>query len=206
MYIDDVVAIFDQYLSPGDRLIDVGCYDGNDTVTFAQRGYDVTAIDIRPSNVTATLRNLESHEVRAVVFREDAYNIDQWGPFEAAYCGGLLYHFEDPARFLRTLTKVVTKVAIFLTFVAEDSLPRTIFGDLSDPEVRDGLRGRWGHEMFKDDDHGELGRMWGWEIDRAFWLYEEDFCRALEDLGWRVYKPNISLDPLNRMTFVAVRD
>lgn len=57
----DLTHLYEPFLArvvPGGRILDVGCGSGRDAQAFAQRGFQVTAIDPSPAMVAATTERL----------------------------------------------------------------------------------------------------------------------------------------------------
>jgi tellurite methyltransferase len=52
-------------LPPGARVLDVGCGEGRDSVFFAERGFDVTGVDIARSGLAKAKRLADARGVRA---------------------------------------------------------------------------------------------------------------------------------------------
>ena len=52
-------------LPPGARVLDVGCGEGRDSVFFAERGFDVTGVDIARSGLAKAERLACARGVRA---------------------------------------------------------------------------------------------------------------------------------------------
>jgi SAM-dependent methyltransferase len=79
----DVWEIADRRCSPGMRVLDLGCGTGEDACHFADRGLDVTAIDISPRMITEVRRKAGS-AVHCETADMQAYN-PQGVRFEAVF-------------------------------------------------------------------------------------------------------------------------
>ena len=103
----------------GKSVLEIGCFEGIHTLGLRHFDANVTAVDIRPSNVLKTLARLSAHGESAGVFIldvEDA-NVDL-GHFDVVFHCGVLYHLEDPVSHLRAILPACD--AIYLdTHVAE---------------------------------------------------------------------------------------
>ncbi len=79
-------------LSPGARVLDLGCGEGRDSVFFAARGFDVTGVDaslagLRKAERLARERGVEVRWAHADMAR---FTLD--GPFDLVYsCGAVHY-------------------------------------------------------------------------------------------------------------------
>lgn len=54
--LDNIRQLFIHHLSPGARILDLGCGSGRDSVAFLSAGYKVTAIDASPAMVHLALK------------------------------------------------------------------------------------------------------------------------------------------------------
>jgi 2-polyprenyl-3-methyl-5-hydroxy-6-metoxy-1,4-benzoquinol methylase len=90
------------------RLLDLGCLEGGYSVEFARLGYRTVGLDVREVNITAC-RHVQSRvRAEALEFvQDDAWNVAQYGEFDATFCCGLLYHLDKPREFLRLLSRLV---------------------------------------------------------------------------------------------------
>src|SRR5438045_4466239 len=84
------------------RLADLGCLEGGYSVEFARLGFDVLGIEVRESNIEACNFVKQRTNLPNLRFvRDDAWNLQTYGPFDVIFCCGLFYHLDRPAEFLR---------------------------------------------------------------------------------------------------------
>jgi hypothetical protein len=164
---------------PGDksrlRLADLGCLEGGYAVEFARMGFQVLGLEVRESNIAAceyvkALTNLPNLKF----VRDDAWNIEKHGAFDAIFCCGLLYHLDEPRRFLKMLGAATTRVLILQTHFASETRvqapwlpgrvkrmlshavtfeePSTKKFNLSAMAENESLRGRWYAEFHTDEE------------------------------------------------------
>jgi len=103
------------------RIADLGCLEGGYAVEFARMGFQVLGVEVRESNMAAcryVKANLDLPNLQFV--QDNAWNIAKYGPFDAVFCGGLLYHLDRPKEFLQILSEITTKVLILQTHFAVD--------------------------------------------------------------------------------------
>jgi len=105
---------------PGDksqiRVADVGCLEGGYAVEFARMGFEVLGIDVRELNIEACNYVKSKTDLPRLGFvQDDAFNIAEYGEFDAVFCCGLLYHLDRPKEFLETLSGVTKKLLILQT-------------------------------------------------------------------------------------------
>jgi glycine/sarcosine N-methyltransferase len=83
---------------PGNRVLDVACGSGNHAANLAQRGFDVTAVDLDPSMVRLAQSKANTQTPSFVVLQGDMRNVDEEfaEPFDAVICmGNSLVHLSN---------------------------------------------------------------------------------------------------------------
>jgi SAM-dependent methyltransferase len=173
----------------GRSIVDVGCLEGGFTVEFARLGMTATGIEIRESNFHNCLLVKAGTELPNLSFvQDDANNIDKYGPFDAVFVCGLLYHLDQPRRFLIDAARNCRRVIFLETHVARAAeTPARATYNLSAIALNEGLPGRW----FPEHDglsQGQLDRLkWAsWSNTRSFWLQKEYLLQLLKDLGFDI--------------------
>jgi 2-polyprenyl-3-methyl-5-hydroxy-6-metoxy-1,4-benzoquinol methylase len=197
---------------PGDkrhlRLADLGCLEGGFAVEFARLGFQVLGIEVREANIEAC--NYVKSKIRLpnlTFVNDNALNIANYGKFDVVFCSGLLYHFDEPKRFLETLSAVTKKLLILQThFAIRDAnwrvlLPTLIRKVLSGLEGKnrrfdrfylsrlsqnEGLKGRWFTEFHSDRSfrRRETSKWASWDNRRSFWIQREYLLQAIRDVGF----------------------
>ena len=132
---------------PGDkrhlRLADVGCLEGGYSVEFARMGFQVVGIEVRDANIAACNYVKERTNLPNLTFaKDDAWNIAKYGPFDVVFCSGLLYHFDRPKEYLKTVSSVTSKLLILQTHFATDAVEANEKFHLSESTENEGLAGR----------------------------------------------------------------
>lgn len=152
----------------GMRLIDIGAGEGRDAVFFAERGFDVCAVDVSPAGLEKTSHLAEENGVEVTTFEADANEIEFPESVDVVFsCGAV--QFIRPAvrqrqfeRFQRA-TRANGLHAIF-AFVDHPDIPPA--PDTTDDEYlfdRDELQGYYegwetlySEEIIFDDDSGGI--------------------------------------------------
>jgi ubiquinone/menaquinone biosynthesis C-methylase UbiE len=103
------VAIDELRLSPGDRVLDLGCGTGDDTRRLARlvAPGEVVGIDASEAMIEVARRRLEGTGVPASFHVGDAMALDlPTDSFDAVRCERLLIHVPDPAVVLDEMVRV----------------------------------------------------------------------------------------------------
>jgi len=128
-FITSVRAI-ESALQPGARILDIGAGAGEYSLYFAQRGYDVTAVELSPANVAAFEKKIKpEHPVR--LLQGNALDLSAFADesFDVVLLMGPLYHLKevgDRDRAIREAKRVCTKGGvIFFAFISNDMVVLT---------------------------------------------------------------------------------
>ena len=196
------------------RMADIGCLEGGYAVEFARMGFQVLGVEVRQSNIDACNHVKSKTNLPNLGFiKDDAWNISAHGQFDAIFCCGLLYHLEDPRRYLDILSSVTKKLLILQThFATSDSdwalasyvrkkwrrlLKKSArsasrngnehFG-LSSMCEHEGVPGRWfieypNEEKFRKREHLKWA---SWDNRRSFWPQREYLIQMINDVGFDI--------------------
>lgn len=168
----------------GRSIVDLGCLEGGYTLEFARAGMRATGVEVRRSNFENCLRVKEGTGVPDLAFvNDDVWNLAAHGPFDAAFCCGLLYHLDRPAAFIRLMAECVRDVVILHTHFATET-NEALF-QLSPPAENEGLPGRWMHEHDLDDTSQLEAHKWtSWSNKRSFWPTKPALIQLLKECGF----------------------
>lgn len=106
----------------GDRILDVGCGPGPDLETFADRGYDVTGIDLTPS----FLRAARDQVPDAALARGDMRRLPfEAGSFDGVWASASLLHVPraDATAALREFRRVLDGNGVAFVSVKRGETP-----------------------------------------------------------------------------------
>lgn len=154
---------------PGATVADLGCLHGAYAVEFARQGYQTTGIEARAVNLAKCRQRAAEVDLDGLQFvQDDVRNLASHGTFDAVFCCGILYHLDEPAKFLRTLGQVTNKLLIVQTHFA-----------ITANADNEGHDGHWYEET------GGAGNPWAsWGNDRSFWLTKRDLMLATQEAGF----------------------
>lgn len=111
-----------KYVSPGNRLLDVGSYCGAFMKIAASRGLEVTGVE--PSQWAAAM---SKQVIEAPVIQGTLENVPmEKGLFDIITLWDVLEHFEDPASELRKISNLLTPDGYFFfsTLMVDNWFPR----------------------------------------------------------------------------------
>jgi SAM-dependent methyltransferase len=206
----------------GKSIVDLGCLEGGYTVEFARAGMAATGLEVRDVNF-AKCRLVADHlglsNLKFV--QDDVRNVEQYGPVDAVWCSGLLYHLDRPTEFLHLLGKITTRVLLLQTHYATSRRPplwRTYPPHRYSRLVRhEGNLGRWVREYGDRTEQDKVeGAVWAsYGNPRSFWIEKRHLIETLRQAGFpTVYEQydfltNVATDPYidkhHRSLFVAIK-
>jgi len=173
----------------GKSIVDLGCLEGGYTATFARLGMDATGIEARESNYRNCLIVKAGIPLPNLNFiRDDANNVAKYGPFDAVFACGLLYHLDAPRQFLTTAATICRRVLFLQTHVAQAGHTEAVrIHALSEVCENEGLKGRWYREHDNvTPEQLELLKWHSWGNYRSFWIQKEYLLQLLRDIGFDI--------------------
>jgi SAM-dependent methyltransferase len=168
----------------GKTIVDLGCLEGGYTAEFARLGLEATGIEIRQSNFENCLRVRAGIDLPNLRFiKDDVWNVREYGSFDIIFCCGLLYHLNDPRRFVSLLARACNHLLIVDTqYSTEENSDYFALSELTEHE---GLRGRWFTEYLSSDTTEVEQAKWAaWSNHRSFWPLRDDLHVAIKDAGF----------------------
>jgi SAM-dependent methyltransferase len=187
----------------GKSIIDLGCLEGGYALEFARAGMESLGLEVRQSNFDNCLITKRKAGLSNPDFvKDDYWNLGNYGPFDAIFCSGLLYHLDQPRKFLKLLGDNARRVLILNThYASEVSIGKF---NLSPVVVNEGLSGRWFAEHDADSAAEREALKWvAWANKRSFWLIKPAIVQGLHDSRFDViceqYDWITNDDPLPKM-------
>jgi ubiquinone/menaquinone biosynthesis C-methylase UbiE len=169
------------------RLADIGCLEGGYSFEFARMGFQVLGLDVRQNNIAACHYVKENSNLPNLEFvLDNAWNLGKYGVFDVVFCCGLLYHLDEPKKFLQMLSGLTKKMLILNTHFSTEQ-PNPKFG-LSDMSENESLQGRWYTEFANDQQfkQRENAKWSSWDNYRSFWIKREYLLQTIKDIGFDI--------------------
>jgi len=173
----------------GKSIVDLGCLEGGYTAVFARMGMEAIGIEARESNYRNCLIVKAGIPLPNLNFiRDDANNVAKYGPFDAVFACGLLYHLETPRQFLTTVATICRRVLFLQTHVAQAEHTEAVrIHALSEVCENEGLKGRWYREHDSvTPEQLDLLKWHSWGNHRSFWIQKEYLLQLLRDIGFDI--------------------
>ena len=168
------------------RVVDLGCLEGGYSVEIARMGFDTVGIEARDVNYNCCAFVKENVDLPNLQFvKDDVRNVADYGPFDAAFCCGLLYHLDKPKEFLETLSQQTKTLLYLQTHFSTISHKSSQF-KLSRLTENEGLKGRWFKEHRKHTtlEEQEDNRWASYGNYTSFWLTREEIIETIYQVGF----------------------
>ncbi len=169
------------------RLADLGCLEGGYSVEFARLGFSVTGLEVRESNFAACKFVKSKTDLPNLTFvKDNAWNLPKYGKFDGVFCCGLLYHLDEPRKFIEMISSLTNRIAIFQTHFAATYEVQHPHHNLSPLTTNEGVPGRWFAEFTdKDSFRKREDHRWSsWDNTRSFWIQREYLIQTIRDAGF----------------------
>ena len=105
----------------GKRILDIGCGSGRHLIELAQRGFQVTGVDLRPEMIAFVKEAAREANVKVAASVDDLRDLKVQGTFELAFC------FMDTFRFLLTNEQIRAHLRTVANLLAPGGLYLTDF-------------------------------------------------------------------------------
>lgn len=121
------VKYIEKYLKPGMKILDIGAGAGAYSLYFAEKGYEVAALELADSNIAAFKKNIKP-EHRITLTQGNAIDLSCYpdGSFDIVLMFGPLYHLhseEDRQKAISEAKRVAKKDAVFFfAFIGNDMI------------------------------------------------------------------------------------
>ena len=145
--------IIEQYIKPGERIMDIGAGAGEYSLYFARKGYDVSALELAESNIRAFRKKLADDDHVDLV-QGNALDLIRYedSSFDAVLLFGPLYHLhdrEDRRKCIKEAKRVCKADGkLFIAFISNDAVFLTELMERPDYFIN----GDYNKETFRLDD------------------------------------------------------
>src|SRR5262249_11336285 len=209
----------------GLRVADLGCLEGAFALALATRGADVLGIEARKKNLDKANLLREHFGLPNLAFvQRDGKDFDPKlvGMVDLILALGILYHLEQPVRWIRQISESARRILVLDTHFA----PADEDLHLVDPRINrlgplekqtiEGLtyEGRWFREVEGRSVDPDTDLWAAYSNDSSFWLTKEALIRALcqsgfdlvfEQQDWIADRYRIYTTSQVRVLFVAAK-
>jgi SAM-dependent methyltransferase len=181
----------------GLRVADLGCLEGGFALAMAQRGMNVIGIEARQTNLRKALLLKEHFELSNLEFRRDDvknFTRESYGTFDIVLALGILYHLDEPIKWMRQLAAATNGLLIIDSHFApsHDAGLALLDQRLSQlgpiQEIKDGettFEGRWYADC--SDSADRETQVWAsYSNAKSFWLTKDSLCCGLMRAGFNL--------------------
>ena len=137
--------------APGNRVLDVGCAQGNFSLTLAERGRTVVALDLRSSFLRYLRLKYERGRLCCVSASIEAFPFRPYA-FDVILLGEVIEHVAYPEQLLRKLTELLAPGGVLVLTTPNGERFHTGLPTLGESASRGELAAR----QFKPDADGHL--------------------------------------------------
>lgn len=115
--------MMDKYIKPGDRILDIGGGPGRYSIYYAQKGCDVTLVDLSEENVKFALEKSKELNVKIKAVSGDAREVSKFikGEFDHVFVMGPMYHLLEEKDRIKALNEAVSLLKdrglIYVSFI-----------------------------------------------------------------------------------------
>ncbi|WP_312813948.1 class I SAM-dependent methyltransferase [Sedimentibacter sp.] len=113
----------DRYIKPGDRILDIGGGPGRYSIYYAQKGCDVTLVDLSEENVKFALEKSKELNVNIKAVSGDAREVSKFikGEFDHIFVMGPMYHLLEEKDRIKALNEAMSLLKkgglIYVSFI-----------------------------------------------------------------------------------------
>ncbi len=131
--------MMNKYIKPGDRILDIGGGPGRYSIYYAQKGCDVTLVDLSEENVKFALEKSKEVNVNIKAIPGDAREVSKFisGEFDHIFVMGPMYHLLEETDRIKALNEALSLLKdrglIYISFIL--MFAGMIFGMKHSPEM-----------------------------------------------------------------------
>lgn len=146
--IHEVIRIVDRY-APGKRVLDLACAQGNFGLLLAEKGYDVTAVDIHPEFLRYAMKKYErgrfqTRQANLMEFRSEQL-------FDCVLAGEVIEHVAHPDKLLESCAANLKPGGLLVLTTpngAEDGSTLPTYSHVTNLEELIPRQFHWGDHLF----------------------------------------------------------
>lgn len=146
------------------RVLELGPYDGTDTVYLSQLCNELITIEGREINYIETLKKAPSN-VKVIFANLETFDLNSLGRFDCVWASGIIYHLPEPVKLLTQISDITDNCLGWTHLTPVETVN----------SFRDGYLGKeW------PEGEGDLAGL----SEQSWWFTPFEFQRAWFDLGF----------------------
>ena len=159
----------------GKTVLELGSWEGNQTVQLSRHCKHVVGIEVRPRNVLCSLVRLWAHEAwNARIVLKNVEDLDEsFGTFDILYHCGLLYHLSNPVEHLFRMRRIAQTLFLDTHYGPRDTAMREsniVYGGHT-------------YQAYEYEESGWVDSLSG--VDPfSRWLHRDALFQLLQDVGF----------------------
>jgi len=205
-WVDYIQELFEKYGVNPTLVLDLGCGTGNITVEMAQKGYDMTGVDLSPDMLACAMEKSRGKGLDILYLNQDITEFELYGTVDVILCLMDTVNYITDKRQLRKLFKLVKNYlnpgGLFIFDINTPYKLEEILGDNVFYEIHNDLVYIWNNEY---DNKRKICR-----FDLTFFTQEGSKYDRFDEIH---YERSYSLDELKYeltekagLTFLDVYD
>lgn len=187
-----------QYISKGDKLLELGCGTGKLGIQLKREGYDVTGIDLSSDMLSLAYNYQQESGIHFPLYECDMRDLSGLGSYDAiiSFCDSICY-LEKREDVMKVFSEAFNKLKAegnflfdvhsthqidkFVNFSLHDELKNIVF-------LWDSYEGEFSYSIehhlsfFKKKSNGDYQRVQEVHIERTYPI--EDYCEMLAEAGF----------------------
>ncbi|MDO4199012.1 MAG: methyltransferase domain-containing protein [Erysipelotrichaceae bacterium] len=132
------IKYIEEYIKPGDRIVDIGAGSGRYSIYLKNQGYDVTAVEYVRPNIGKIKRN--DPDIKVIEASATDLSMFKDNEFDVAIMFGPMYHLNDKEDKIKALSEMkrITKRIMFVTYyMNEYGILKHAFIDNNYKDIKD---------------------------------------------------------------------
>lgn len=119
-----ILSVINKYLKKNEKILDIGCGAGTIDFYLANKGHNVTGIDISTKAIAKCIETVKNLELRNIKFKQiDFPNETIKDKFDFIICSEVIEHLKDDNLALKKIFKLLNKSGIVILTTPSEYAP-----------------------------------------------------------------------------------